>query len=320
MKKQDNESLIQELKKRLDWYLMEASDEEFDANEVQNLMNLLDSLKADRDDGINEEFPVEEALSDFWKYCEEREEDEQILATAEEEENIEKSSEKENEPEKKAKEHKVFGFFRRHKAGAVAAAAVLIVVLVGGSWQVVANAEKHGGFFWWMDKNEEGTTMITSPEHQEKPVGNMTSEDYYTVEQIPEEYREYIEAPLGLSSIQEYELDAIRIVQRDALKSLYIFLKDDDNKIHFEIKMYPQKILWIRDGYPEYSFAEEFEDNGIKYEVFKKEEVDGRQNYIIYFNYGNIKYATVGMENEKFIKEIAMEYGETITENKSDKR
>jgi len=33
MKKQDNESLIQEIQKRLDWYTMEASDEEFDADE-----------------------------------------------------------------------------------------------------------------------------------------------------------------------------------------------------------------------------------------------------------------------------------------------
>ena len=34
MKKQDNESLIQELTKRLDWYIMKASDEEFDAEEA----------------------------------------------------------------------------------------------------------------------------------------------------------------------------------------------------------------------------------------------------------------------------------------------
>lgn len=44
MKKQDNESLIQEIQKRLDWYTMEASDEEFDADEVQNLLKLLDGL------------------------------------------------------------------------------------------------------------------------------------------------------------------------------------------------------------------------------------------------------------------------------------
>ncbi len=313
MKKQDNESLIQELKKRLDWYLMEASDEEFDADEVQNLMNLLDSLKADRDDGINEEFPVEEALSDFWKYCEEREEDERILATAEEEENIEKSSEKENEPEKKVKEHKVFGFFRRHKAGAVAAAAVLIVVLVGGSWQVVANAEKHGGFFWWMDKNEEGTTMITSPGEMGSLGGNMESEDYYTIEDVPEKYREYVKIPLKVPVMEKYELDSIRIIRRDIAVDLYIFLKDENKNImYYEIIIYPHEVLRIRDGYPEYDFVEEFEKDEINFEVFKKEEINKKQSYIVYFYYENVKYAIVGMEDEKLVKETAIECGKVV--------
>ena len=84
MKKQDNESLIQELTKRLDWYIMEASDEEFDADEVQTLMKLLDNLKTE-EDNIEDELPVEEALDDFWKHCEEREEEERLLLGTEEE-------------------------------------------------------------------------------------------------------------------------------------------------------------------------------------------------------------------------------------------
>ena len=78
MKKQDNESLIQELTKRLDWYIMKASDEEFDADEVQTLMKLLDNLKTE-EDNVEDELPVEEALDDFWKHCEEREEEERLL-------------------------------------------------------------------------------------------------------------------------------------------------------------------------------------------------------------------------------------------------
>ena len=45
MKKQDKESLIQEIQKRLDWYTMEASDEEFDADEVQSLLKKLEKMK-----------------------------------------------------------------------------------------------------------------------------------------------------------------------------------------------------------------------------------------------------------------------------------
>ena len=90
MKKQDNESLIQEIQKRLDWYTMEASDEEFDADKVQNLLKLLDGLTPEEE---KDRLSSDEVVDNFWKYCAEREEEERILAEADETE--------------KKKEHKV---------------------------------------------------------------------------------------------------------------------------------------------------------------------------------------------------------------------
>lgn len=320
MKKQDNESLIQELTKRLDWYLTEASEEEFDAEEVQTLMKLLDSLKTDQDDDINDEFPVEEALSDFWKYCEEREEDERILAAAEEEERKGQIFEKRTKQEKEVKAHKILRFFHRHKVGTVAAAAVLIVILLGSSWQVVANAEKHGGFFWWMDKNEEGTTMITSPDGLDERNGNKVAEYYYKINDVPEEYRKYAEIPLEIPEIREYKLKEIKIVVRETASALHVFLQGENNIIvHFQIVIYPDEILRIREGYPGYDFIGEFENNGIKYEVFEKDEKDGKQNYIVYFYYDNVKYAMTGIEDENLMKEIAKECGTVVAENNSKK-
>lgn len=81
MKKQDNESLIQEIQKRLDWYTMEASDEEFDADEVQNLLKLLDGLTPEEE---KDRLSSDEVVDNFWKYCAEREEEERILAEADE--------------------------------------------------------------------------------------------------------------------------------------------------------------------------------------------------------------------------------------------
>lgn len=94
MKKQDNKSLIQEVTKQLDWYTMEASDEEFDADEVQTLLKLLDSLKGEEKE---EELPVEEALDSFWKYCEKRQEEERILAA----DRKESAENRKTKPEKK---------------------------------------------------------------------------------------------------------------------------------------------------------------------------------------------------------------------------
>jgi len=300
MKKQDKESLIQEIQKRLDWYTMEASDEEFDADEVQNLLKLLDGLTPEEE---KDRLSSDEVVDNFWKYCAEREEEERILAEADETE--------------KKKEHKVLHYFQKHRAVAVAAA-VLIVIMLGGSWQMAVNAEKHGGFFWWMDKNEEGTTMITSPETHVRDSIKKVKENYYSIENVPQIYKKYVDIPYEIMQLYEeqYTMSRIQIVKADESDTIYEFFnKGQDEILHFEIKIYPRKILRVRETYPGYVFCEEFENDGINLEVFSKQEDNGNQNYIIYFYYGNEKYAVVGINDKELLKEIAVKYQEAIVDN-----
>lgn len=300
MKKQDNESLIQEIQKRLDWYTMEASDEEFDADEVQNLLKLLDGLTPEEE---KDRLSSDEVVDNFWKYCAEREEEERILAEA-------------DEPEKK-KEHKVLHYFQKHRAVAVAAA-VLIVIMLGGSWQMAVNAEKHGGFFWWMDKNEEGTTMITSPETHVRDSIKKVKENYYSIENVPQIYKKYVDSPYKIMQLYEeqYTMSRIQIVKADESDTVYEFYNNgQDEMLYFEIKIYPKEILRVRETYPGYVFCEEFENDGINLEVFSKQEDNGNQSYIVYFYYGNEKYAVAGTNDKEFLKEIAVKYQEAIVDN-----
>lgn len=300
MKKQDKESLIQEIQKRLDWYTMEASDEEFDADEVQSLLKLLDSLTPEEE---KDRLSSDVVVDNFWKYCAEREEEERILAEADETE--------------KKKEHKVLHYFQKHRAVAVAAA-VLIVIMLGGSWQMAVNAEKHGGFFWWMDKNEEGTTMITSPEVANEDSERRIRKNYYSIEDVPEKYKTYVSIPYEIIHLyeKEYYLDRIETVKADESDTVYeFFSKDKDELLYFEIKIYPKEILRVRETYPGYIFCEEFQNDGINLEVFRKEEENGKQKYVIYFYYGNEKYAVVGINDKELLKEIAVKYQETIVDN-----
>lgn len=300
MKKQDNESLIQEIQKRLDWYTMEASDEEFDADEVQNLLKLLDGLTPEEE---KDRLSSDEVVDNFWKYCAEREEEERILAEADETE--------------KKKEHKVLHYFQKHRA-VVVAAAVLIVIMLGGSWQMAVNAEKHGGFFWWMDKNEEGTTMITSPETHVRDSIKKVKENYYSIENVPQIYKKYVDIPYEIMQLYEeqYTMSRIQIVKEDESDTIYEFFnKGQDEILHFEIKIYPRKILRVRETYPGYVFCEEFENDGINLEVFSKQEDNGNQSYIIYFYYGNEKYAVVGINDKDFLKDIAIKYQEAVVDN-----
>lgn len=300
MKKQDKESLIQEIQKRLDWYTMEASDEEFDADEVQSLLKLLDSLTPEEE---KDRLSSDVVVDNFWKYCAEREEEERILAEADETE--------------KKKEHKVLHYFQKHRAVAVAAA-VLIVIMLGGSWQMAVNAEKHGGFFWWMDKNEEGTTMITSPETHVRDSIKKVKENYYSIENVPQIYKKYVDSPYKIMQLYEeqYTMSRIQIVKADESDTVYEFYNNgQDEMLYFEIKIYPKEILRVRETYPGYVFCEEFENDGINLEVFSKQEDNGNQSYIVYFYYGNEKYAVAGTNDKEFLKEIAVKYQEAIVDN-----
>ena len=301
MKKQDNESLIQEIQKRLDWYTMEASDEEFDADEVQNLLKLLDSLTPEEE---KDRLSSDEVVDNFWKYCAEREEEERILAEV-------------DAPEKK-KEHKVLHYFQKHRAVAVAAAVLMIVIMLGGSWQMAVNAEKHGGFFWWMDKNEVGTTMITSPEMVGENPQKSVQKVYNRIEDVPDIYREYVNVPYEImcSFNDGYSMSRIETIETDELDTINEFFSKEKNPIlHFKIKIYPQEILRVRETYPGYVFCEEFENEGIDLEVFRKQEDNGNLSYIIYFYYGNEKYAVAGINDKEFLKEIAVKYQEAVVNN-----
>lgn len=300
MKKQDKESLIHEIQKRLDWYTMEASDEEFDADEVQNLLKLLDGLTPEEE---KDRLSSDEVVDNFWKYCAEREEEERILAEADETE--------------KKKEHKVLHYLQKHRAVAVAAA-VLIVIMLGGSWQMAVNAEKHGGFFWWMDKNEEGTTMITSPEVAGENPQKSVQKVYNRIEDVPDIYREYVNVPYEImcSFNDGYSMSRIETIETDESDTINEFFSKEKNQtLYFKIKIYPQEILRVKEIYPGYAFCEEFENDGVNLEVFEKKEDDGKKGYIIYFYYGNGKYAVAGINDKAFLKEIAVKYQEAVVDN-----
>ena len=314
MKKQDNESLIQEITKRLDWYTMEASDEEFDTDEVQTLLKLLDSLKGEENE---EELPVEEALDNFWKYCEERQEEERILAA-----DGKKSGEnRKTEPEKKEGwMHKFLWYFHKHRIAVVTAVA-LIIIMLGGSWQMAVNAEKHGGFFWWMDRNEEGTTLITAPEVGSGDPENRIKENYCSIEDVPDMYVQYAKIPLEISHLagEEYNLSHIEVVKTDKADTIYdFFINEKERILYFEVKIYPQEILRVRETYPGYAFCEEFDNDGITLEVFEKDEENGEKGYVIYFYYGNEKYAVVGVDSKENLKKIAVEYQQAVVNNYSE--
>ena len=222
-------------------------------------------------------------------------------------------AEKEEDKPREGKLHKMLWYFHRRRF-VVVTVALLVVMILGGSWQVVANAEKHGGFFWWMDKNEEGTTMITAPEGvEEVDSNNCTIEIYDSVEKIPDSYGKYALQLFEISEIARYQFDYAKLVNGKHNDTMYIFLKDGmDDILKFEIRIYPHEILRVRETYPGFVFEKEFDDEGIAFDVFSKKEISGEDTYIMYFYYDKEKYTITGRGNEDDLQDIVIRYKNVI--------
>lgn len=67
---------IRLLEERLDYYTMEAEDDQFDAEEVIRLLKRLDELEPLPEPDMS----AEESLEAFWEYVKEREREEKIIA------------------------------------------------------------------------------------------------------------------------------------------------------------------------------------------------------------------------------------------------
>ena len=125
--------------------------------------------------------------------------------------------------------------------------------------------------------------------------------------------------PFEISSLDEneYNLSRIEITKSDKADTISNYFKKEEETLYFEVKVYQQEILRVRESYPGYVFCEEFENDGISLEVFKKEEESGEKRYVIYFYYGNEKYVVVGVDSKEKLKEIAVEYQQVVVNNYS---
>lgn len=75
--KDKDKQLIKELKDRLQWYTFEATEEEFDVKEVEAIVNLLKVLEPIEEP---EYFNADKGLERFWKFYQDRQEEEALQA------------------------------------------------------------------------------------------------------------------------------------------------------------------------------------------------------------------------------------------------
>ena len=124
---------------------------------------------------------------------------------------------------------------------------------------------------------------------------------------------------MKIQSITEYSFQHVKIHKDKNDNTVTVLMTSDNNIIRFQIKKYPQEILRVREKFPGFSFEREFEDDGISFDVYSKEELWGQNTYLMYFYYGEEKYVVTGRVEEKKLQDIVIEYKNTIVNNCDNK-
>ncbi|MFR2606437.1 MAG: hypothetical protein ACLTAX_15455 [Waltera sp.] len=136
---------------------------------------------------------------------------------------------------------------------------------------------------------------------------------------MPKEYRRYVEQVCDIQELSEYSFIYSKIIRSTHKDNIYVFMRGNKDIIRFEIIVYPQEILRVREIYPGYIFEREFEDDGIIFDVLSKKELSRQNTYLMYFYFGKEKYIVMSNEDESSLQSIVVEYKNLILESNINK-
>lgn len=331
---EDRDLLIKELKEKLDWYTLEASDEEYDEKAVESILYLLD-----RADPIEEKIPRQE---EAWERFKERVSggEAEFLPLAETGEPGETGTEvpgpkihrfrKASMGEKRAVETaggsgggtggsaftkalprksivlRIGQFAMRHK---FIAAAFLVVVVLGASGAARTIATGDPGFFYWLKQDDSGVTMMTSPEGLDA-VTNTNVKTYQDKGEMPEWAGNWLEIEEKFKVPEGYDwqfYNMIDLQYKKCIDSNYCNEREK-KEISLGAWLYQGEVSYHEEGFDEYNYIESFETAGQQMKIYCKEEESGKIYYIVSFYKENYKYFIRGQDNLEELKGLAAEY------------
>lgn len=330
---QNRDELIQSLQERLRWYMSEASEEEFDADEVEAIGRLLETM-----DGDNWEKPdAEAAYERFQAYCRERELEEKAGRYAFEAgtDSAEEFSE-ELAPEKAAGSLESgrakrtargteagrasatedissgtdavgtevpAGTGKRRRSGknrvlrrtwaAVAAALCLMFLGVGG----MSIALNDGEWFLKLRDRDDGEELWVVS-NNELPKDDYISNTYYNYEDIIPKYQSII----VMLNLDEYgmEFDKIEIVETTKNVEIHQYYSSESSQLVIDYNYFEDgNIVLYRNAYDILDNMGKYDDNGIEYNYYEWRREDDIVS-VISFSEKNILYniwGNIGFEN-----------------------
>ncbi len=309
----DKSLLIKLVKEKLDWYIETASDEEYDAAEVEELQRMLDELEPlDADKYPN----VDEAWDRFWTNVEtgvyaemEHKGDaaETEIVGAASADNAEKEGNvrcEKNSAEDSA--HKLIRFVLRHKT---IVAAVIVVLVLAVGMGVQTEAVKNSGFFMWLKNDESGMQMVTSPDGLDGMTELKIENTYYNKDEVPNWAKEWVNIETRVMENYEYVWNNIEINEytgRNIINSLYLF---EESELIIGVMYYTETIGINTGVFRDYNLIGYVEENNAV-KVYEKVEKKGNMRYMAEFYDGCMRCYVMGNEIENVEGTVMRYYGE----------
>ncbi|MBQ4536445.1 MAG: hypothetical protein II994_02365 [Lachnospiraceae bacterium] len=294
----EKDQLIKELQERLDWYTFEASEEEFDAEEVEALVQLLGVMKGE------ETPPVE--IPDFEELMESAVKKQEAL-TQETTIPVEEPTVLADDSAQNSVSEKKVSRFSMGRFSTVAAAILAVVLLAGGTMGV-ASAQKGQGFFHWLKWDETGEQIVISPNNDKEDVELRVPQVYEDENKVPEEYTKYLLGVENYDSLKEFELDFLEITEyNNCTEVLYQYKEVDEKQILISLFYYEQKIMFKDELYNDYIKIKESHIGNSDVTIFSRENEDGYIDYMFYYTGENTQYRISGNYPLEVLQKITEE-------------
>lgn len=304
---------IQYLRKKLDWYVHEASDMEYNEAEVHTMLELVKLM--DPPDFAKDEFTSEKAAERFWNTLELRrqihEEMERMKKQGlkiveyprKEDANMENTSMGDTEETVSEKVSQKL-FAHKKISGTVIAAALVIVMSLSVTAGVYA--ERMGYFYKITDNGKVIDVVTTVGQVKMEPIYNK----YSGFEEVPIQYTRYIwipEVPDGMELKYIEIFDDVDVITADTRYQD----TDSEEYILFRKKEFSSANTYNSQSIEEYEELERKQVGGTEIRYMIKEN-DDYSEYAITFYYQNEFYLIISNLDYLLVKNIADNYIENL--------
>ncbi len=292
MRNEKDQLLMNEVKEKLDWYINEASDEEYDEQAVASLQYLLDTLEP-----TGEDVDTEAAFEQFKEYVADRDA-------------REGNTKRKPFASRAVKSEKGTIIFRYK--GAMAAALVVLVLAVSLGTQ--AEAIKDEGFFHWIQKVVGGREFVTSPDEIGiEGVEVVKKTRYEKRDEVPEEWQAWcgLEKKImeELDSTWEY-IETLNYTSRDSIRSVYCY---KEKKLIIGAEFFDDSILHQNQIFHGSDSWEEISIGNFKYDFVERINVDGKILSGLEFYDKKCKHYIWGdVDSIDIMKELIVRYRDVI--------